>query len=151
MELSIVIPVYNEEENVEPLIQEINVAVRPLGKPYEIVVVDDRCTDKTPEIAKAKGAKVVHKVTRGGSGAGPSAAHATRIPAGHPEGYLEGFATIYSDVAELIMARLQGRDPDPEALLVPGVVDGARGVKFITAAVESSERGGAWVNASIEA
>ena len=45
MELSIVIPVYNEEENVEPLIQEINAAVGPLGKPYEIVVVDDGSRD----------------------------------------------------------------------------------------------------------
>jgi predicted dehydrogenase len=88
-------------------------------------------------------------ITRGGAGAGPSAAHATRIPAGHPEGYLEGFATLYSDVAELISARLQGRDPNPEALLVPSVADGARGVKFIAAAVESSQRGGVWVDASI--
>jgi len=47
MELSIVIPVYNEEENVEPLIQEINAAVGPLGKPYEIVVVDDGSGDAT--------------------------------------------------------------------------------------------------------
>ena len=47
MELSIVIPVYNEEENVEPLIQEINAAVKPLGKPYEIVVVDDGSRDAT--------------------------------------------------------------------------------------------------------
>lgn len=47
MELSIVIPVYNEEENVEPLIQEINAAVGPLGKPYEIVVVDDGSRDAT--------------------------------------------------------------------------------------------------------
>jgi len=47
MELSIVIPVYNEEGNVEPLIQEINGALRPLEKPYEIVVVDDGSRDET--------------------------------------------------------------------------------------------------------
>jgi glycosyltransferase involved in cell wall biosynthesis len=47
MNLSIVIPVYNEEENVGPLIQEINAAVGPLGKPYEIVVVDDGSRDAT--------------------------------------------------------------------------------------------------------
>ena len=47
MELSIVIPVYNEEENVEPLIEEINLAVRPLGNHYEIVVVDDGSRDAT--------------------------------------------------------------------------------------------------------
>ncbi|HEY7321812.1 MAG TPA: glycosyltransferase family 2 protein [Candidatus Binatia bacterium] len=47
MELSIVIPVYNEAENIELLIQEINGAVGPLGKPYEIVVVDDGSRDAT--------------------------------------------------------------------------------------------------------
>jgi glycosyltransferase involved in cell wall biosynthesis len=47
MELSIVIPVYNEEENVGPLIQEINAAVRPLGMRYEILVVDDGSNDNT--------------------------------------------------------------------------------------------------------
>ncbi|HZD41543.1 MAG TPA: glycosyltransferase family 2 protein, partial [Terriglobales bacterium] len=47
MELSIVIPVYNEEENVEPLIREMHTALRPLGKPYEIVVVDDGSRDAT--------------------------------------------------------------------------------------------------------
>jgi glycosyltransferase involved in cell wall biosynthesis len=47
MELSIVIPVYNEAENVEPLIQEIKAAMRSLGKPYEIVVVDDGSHDAT--------------------------------------------------------------------------------------------------------
>jgi glycosyltransferase involved in cell wall biosynthesis len=53
MELSIVIPVYNEEENVEPLIQEITAAVKPLRKQYEIVVVDDGSRDKTfPELAR---------------------------------------------------------------------------------------------------
>ena len=53
MELSIVIPVYNEEENVEPLIQEINGAVKPLGKQYEIVVVDDGSRDDTfPVLAR---------------------------------------------------------------------------------------------------
>jgi predicted dehydrogenase len=85
-------------------------------------------------------------ITRGGAGAGPAAAHGTRLPPGHPEGYLEGFANLYSDVAELIVARQEGRAPNPEALLVPGVVDGARGMKFIAAAVESSRRGSEWVS-----
>jgi glycosyltransferase involved in cell wall biosynthesis len=47
MQLSVVIPVYNEEENVEPLIQEINAALEPLGKQYEVVVVDDGSQDNT--------------------------------------------------------------------------------------------------------
>ncbi len=88
-------------------------------------------------------------ITRGGPGAGASAGHATRIPPGHPEGYLEGFANLYSDVAEQILARLQGREPNPEALLVPGVIEGAEGVKFVSAAVESSQKGGVWVNAAL--
>jgi glycosyltransferase involved in cell wall biosynthesis len=53
MELSVVIPVYNEEESVEPLIQEINTAVKPLRKHYEIVVVDDGSGDRTfPVLAR---------------------------------------------------------------------------------------------------
>jgi glycosyltransferase involved in cell wall biosynthesis len=53
MELSIVIPVYNEEENVEPLIQEIKAVVRPLGVRYEIIAVDDGSQDSTfPTLAQ---------------------------------------------------------------------------------------------------
>ena len=54
-------------------------------------------------------------ITRAGSAAGEAAAHATRIPPGHPEGYLEGFANIYSDVAEVITAHIEDREPDPLA------------------------------------
>jgi predicted dehydrogenase len=86
-------------------------------------------------------------LSRAGPNLGPAAAHATRIPPGHPEGYLEGFANLYRDLAEQIRARRAKRKPDPQALLVPTVEDGARGVKFITAAVESSGRNGAWVDA----
>jgi predicted dehydrogenase len=83
-------------------------------------------------------------ITRAGAGAGPAAAAVSRIPPGHVEGYLEAFANIYTGCAELITARLEGREPDPAARLVPSVEDGARGVKFITAAVDSSSRGGVW-------
>ena len=75
------------------------------------------------------------------------AGRVTRIPAGHPEGYLEGFANLYSDAAELISAKLEGREPDPAATLVPTVRDGVAGVKFIEAVVESSRKNGAWVGA----
>jgi predicted dehydrogenase len=83
-------------------------------------------------------------IRRAGAGAWPIAAHATRIPAGHPEGYLEAFAQLYRDLAEQIAARIDGRDPDPACLLVPGIEDGLRGMRFITAAVESSRRDAAW-------
>jgi predicted dehydrogenase len=89
-------------------------------------------------------------ITRGGAASGAAAAHATRIPAGHPEGYLEGFAQLYRDVAEQIHARWQGRAPDPLACTVPTVEDGALGVKFIEAAVESSRADGRWTDARLD-
>jgi len=85
-------------------------------------------------------------ITRAGPGAGEAAAKVSRIPPGHVEGYLEAFANIYTGCAELITAKLEGREPDPAARLVPSVEDGARGVRFITAAVESSSRGGVWTD-----
>lgn len=84
-------------------------------------------------------------LTRAGPGLGAAAERATRIPAGHPEGYLEAFAQLYADLAEQIAAHIQGRDPAPEAGLVPSVEDGVEGVRFIAQAVESSRRGGEWV------
>lgn len=81
---------------------------------------------------------------RGGPGVSPAAARATRIPGGHPEGYLEGFAQIYSDAAELIRAHAERRAPDPLATLVPGIADGVRGVAFIEAAIASHRNNGAW-------
>jgi predicted dehydrogenase len=88
-------------------------------------------------------------ITRGGAGAGAAAARATRIPAGHPEGYLEGFAQLYRDVAEQIQARRDQRAPDPLACWVPTAEDGARGMKFIEAVVESSRADGRWVDARL--
>ncbi len=88
-------------------------------------------------------------ITRGGNGSGAAAAFATRIPAGHPEGYLEGFAQLYRDVAEQITARWQGRAPDPMACTVPTVVDGALGMAFIEAVVASSRAEGRWTNARL--
>ena len=83
-------------------------------------------------------------IRRAGAGASAVAAHASRIPAGHPEGYLEAFAQIYGDVAEQIRARLESREPDPASLLVPGIADGVRGMRFITAAVASSQANAVW-------
>lgn len=83
-------------------------------------------------------------IRRNGAGAMPVAAQASRIPAGHPEGYLEAFAQIYRDLAEQISAHRQGRAPDPASLLVPGIEAGVRGMRFITAAVASSRDGARW-------
>jgi predicted dehydrogenase len=81
---------------------------------------------------------------RGGPGTGAAAARAIRIPAGHPEGYLEAFAQLYTDLAEQITARQEGRSPDPQALLVPGIADGVEGMRFISAVLESSRNRSAW-------
>lgn len=83
-------------------------------------------------------------ITRGGAGSGPLAAHATRIPAGHPEGYLEGFAQLYKDIAAQLRARAAGAAPDPATTLVPGIREGVRGIQFVTAAVASSAANAAW-------
>jgi predicted dehydrogenase len=83
-------------------------------------------------------------IRRAGAGAGPAAARVTRIPAGHPEGYLEAFANIYTDAAELVWAAIEGREPAPEARLAPTVRDGMAGVAFIEAVVASSRNDGAW-------
>jgi predicted dehydrogenase len=83
-------------------------------------------------------------ITRNGPGSGAASRSASRIPAGHPEGYLEGFAQLYSDIAEQIMARMEGREPPPLSLQVPTVEQGIRGVRFIEAAVRSSKEGAAW-------
>ena len=64
----------------------------------------------------------------------------TRIPAGHPEGYLEGFATLYREAADLISAEHAG---GPK--LLPGIVEGLDGVRFISACIASAEAGTAWV------
>lgn len=87
---------------------------------------------------------VPRMISRGSGAAGTAAARATRIPAGHPEGYLEAFAQLYRDFAEQTRAKMEGRAPDAAACLVPGVRDGLRGVAFIAAAVDSSARDGAW-------
>jgi predicted dehydrogenase len=85
---------------------------------------------------------------RPGSGGNSPAAHASRIPAGHPEGYLEAFAQIYTDLAEQIYARRENRKPSPASLLVPTVQDGVEGMRFIAATLESSNRNAAWVDLS---
>ncbi|NOJ45931.1 Gfo/Idh/MocA family protein [Bradyrhizobium archetypum] len=83
-------------------------------------------------------------LTRGGAGALVEAGRITRVPSGHPEGYLEGFATIYAEAARAIRAVQAGQAPDP-AVIFPTVEDGLAGVKFIEAAVNSSASNGAWV------
>jgi len=84
------------------------------------------------------------RITRGGPDVLEDAARVTRIPAGHPEGYLEGFATIYREIAEAIRAARGGGSPDASVMFPTGD-DGEKGVAFVEAVVRSSEAGGTWV------
>lgn len=76
----------------------------------------------------------------------PEALTAARIPAGHPEGYLEAFANIYRNVAFCLQARLAGKEPDPMHLDFPTVHDGLRGMQFIERVVESSASKEKWLS-----
>ncbi|WP_227257981.1 Gfo/Idh/MocA family protein [Kangsaoukella pontilimi] len=83
-------------------------------------------------------------ITRNGAGAGEAAGRVSRIPPGHPEGYLEGFATIYTEAAEAIIAARDG-GLAPDGVVYPTVHDGLKGVQFVAACVKSSSKNAAWV------
>jgi predicted dehydrogenase len=82
--------------------------------------------------------------TPNGPGTLPLSARATRIVRGHPEGFHEGFANLYTDAADVIAARRAGVDPDPLATHFPTAGDGVSGIAFVEAALASSEAGGTW-------
>jgi predicted dehydrogenase len=89
-----------------------------------------------------------YRITRSGAGAGEAAARVSRVPPGHPEGYLEGFANIYAEVARAIIARREGARLDP-AVTFPGLKEGLEGVAFVDACVRSSKRNAAWVGLNL--
>lgn len=72
------------------------------------------------------------------------AKHNTRVPGGHPEGYLEAFANIYRNFALTLRAKLQGITPTEEMLDFPRVEDGVRGMAFIENVVASSQSDQKW-------
>ena len=88
-----------------------------------------------------------HKIyTRnGGPYLGAAAAGATRIPSGHPEGYLEAFANIYTATYDAIAKRASGEKFETVNTVYPNVYDGVEGMLFITQCVESSKQNGAWL------
>jgi predicted dehydrogenase len=83
-------------------------------------------------------------ITRGGAGSNAASARVTRVPPGHPEGYLEGFANIYTEVARAIRAKQAGKKLDKDVQF-PGIEDGVAGMAFIEACVKSSAKNGKWV------
>ena len=80
----------------------------------------------------------------------PPAKRLLRVGAGHPEGYFEAFSNIYSDFAEVLLAKISGKTPDQLSLDFPTLEDGAQGVKFIEACVESADNNGCWVNSKLD-
>jgi len=85
-------------------------------------------------------------LARGQGYVSESAAGCTRIPSGHPEGYLEAFATIYSGAVRAIRAHIDGKPLTAEQYEFPTVHDGLRGMQFVYRAVESAEAGSTWVS-----
>jgi len=83
-------------------------------------------------------------ITRAGAGAGPAAARVSRVPSGHPEGYLEGFATIYAEAARAIRAARRKNGKPAKDVIYPTVADGVEGVAFVEACVKSSKKNAAW-------
>ena len=84
---------------------------------------------------------------RGGAGFLEAGARINRIPGGHPEGYLEAFASLYGEIAQHLRAARPGRKParPDKACHFPTIADGLRGVQFIEAVQRSSRQGGRWV------
>ncbi|MEM1122732.1 MAG: Gfo/Idh/MocA family oxidoreductase [Bacteroidota bacterium] len=81
----------------------------------------------------------------GGEGLYPESTQNTRIPAGHPEGYLEAFATIYKNFSKCVRANIEGTQVDPIYQDFPTVADGVRGMEFLDKVVKSSKKGAKWV------
>ena len=82
--------------------------------------------------------------TPNGPGTLPLSARCTRLVAGHPEGFPDGFANIYSDAAEAIAARRAGKQADPLALYFPNSFDGLMGMRFVDSVIASSDANGQW-------
>ena len=82
----------------------------------------------------------------GGPGVSPAATDATRLPAGHPEGFLEAFAVLYRNFAATLAARRAGRKPTAEEQDFPTIGDGVRGMAFVETVVASAAAGAKWVD-----
>ena len=69
----------------------------------------------------------------------------SRVPVGHPEGYIEGFANLYREIADALMIYRSGKKPSPGDILFPTGEDGYDGVSFVEAAVQSNNEGSVWI------
>jgi len=83
---------------------------------------------------------------KGGPGLHEASNRVSRIAVGHPEGYREAFANLYTDLAEVIIAQKTGVKENPLARYFPDIQDGAQGVAFVRAAINSHQKNGEWVS-----
>ena len=81
------------------------------------------------------------RLTRGSPWLCAAAGHATRLPPGHPEGFIEAFANIYRCAGRVIGAGIAGKPADPLEDDFPDQKDGLRGVRFIQGVLDAAERG----------
>jgi predicted dehydrogenase len=90
------------------------------------------------------------EIWRTGTGyVGSYAAHNSRTPAGHPEGYLEAFANLYRNFALCVKAQIAGEKPKDEWLDFPGIEEGLRGMAFIENVIKSGKTTEKWVDFNI--
>jgi len=89
------------------------------------------------------------RIARGHADQSRETMSATRVSAGHPEGYLLAFATLYREFAQAIMARNLSRPHQPYLSALPTVEEGARGMALIEAAAQSNEQGGRWIDCAL--
>jgi len=102
---------------------------------------------ETPNHAKVSYIdKPAETLSRGRDKMYPRAQALSRLPSGHPEGYFECFANIYSTFLTALSKKISGEIPTKDDLDFPGIEEGVRGVKFIEKCVESSKKGAVWVN-----
>ncbi len=89
-------------------------------------------------------------LTRGeGAGIGMHAARFVHMPRGHPEALSDAWGNLYEEFAIAVEARRLGRTLPAGLLEYPTVMDGALGVKFIEAALASSQSGGQWMDCAL--
>jgi len=98
--------------------------------------------ERPERLEYARLGEATRTLVRGDPSAGAAAARASRVPAGHPEGYLEAFAQLYREASDLLSA-WPDRPPGDTVADLPGLREGVRGMQFIEAALESDRSGAA--------
>ncbi|MDB5076067.1 MAG: putative oxidoreductase [Chloroflexi bacterium] len=89
-------------------------------------------------------------LAQGGNGLATDAQRVTRVGLGHPEGFIESMANLYTDVAEALLRRRAGQPDAVEDLGYPTARDGVIGIRFVEAVAASHAGSGRWTDASID-